>query len=383
MSERVAPARQRWCKGTALATFLLLGVATASAQLAPRLTAQLALDELAAAQTALAKSAPAQGSPAMGSPLASVQQQLVSIADALRQSAGNNATQPVELVGDALRARIVRAHAAAARVQAYLAALDGCGATDAAAMQAALAAGVQRLAEAGSAGKQVPVIDSVQSMANVPLFALHPGSLRAGDKPLAFALVGSDLADPQCADPHVTATDAAGKPLPSQPVLSGASPARLELRWPEAAALPAGTVVLHVTTQRKVFLLGCSALPEADAVVQVAPAVRFDVDYVLEAVCPAQGGIVALGHGRLPTLNGYGATVSQPVDASACADPEAYRLSATVTPGGGAPTAAGPFTQSAQASITAGLPGGLSISWNPSAQTLFARSGAATCKGVR
>lgn len=377
MSERAASARRRLREGTALAAFLLLGMATASAQLAPRLTAQLALDELAAAQAALAKSPPVQGSP-----LASVQQQLAGIADALRQSAGSNTTQPVELVGDALRARIVRAHAAAARVQAYLAVSDGCGATDAAAMQAALAAGVERLAAAGSAGKQVPAIDSVQSMANVPLFALHPGLLHASEKPLAFALVGSDLADPQCADPHVTATDAAGKPLPSQPVLTGASPARLELRWPGAAALPAGTVVLHVATQRKVFLLGCSALPEADAVVQVAPAVRFDVDYVLEAVCPAQGGIVVLGHGRLPTLDGYGATVSQPVDTAACAEPQAYRLSATVTQGDGSPLAAGPFTQSAQATITAGLPGGLSMSWSPSAQTLFVRSGAATCKGA-
>lgn len=377
MSERAASARRRWREGVALAAFLLLGMTTASAQLAPRLTAQLALDELAAAQTALAKDSPAQGSP-----LASVQQQLAGLADALRQSAGSNATQPVALVGDTLRARIVRAHAAAARVQAYLAVSDGCGVTDAAAMQAALAAGVERLAAAGSAGKQVPAIDSVQSMAIVPLFALHPRSLHASEKPLAFALVGSDLADAQCADPRVTATDAAGKPLPSQPVLTGASPARLELRWPGAAALPTGAVVLHVATQRKVFLLGCSALPEADAVVQVAPAVRFDVDYVLEAVCPAQGGIVALGHGRLPRVDGYGATVSHPVGTAACAEPQAYRLSATVTQGNGGPLAAGPFTQSAQATITAGLPGGLSMSWSPSAQMLFVRSGTAICKGA-
>ena len=165
-------------------------------------------------------------------------------------------------------------------------------------------------------------------------------------------------------------------------MLTGASPARLELRWPDAAALPTGAVVLHVATQRKVFLLGCSALPEADAVVQVAPPARFDVDYVLEAVCPAQGGTVPLGHGRLPTLKGYGATVSQPVDTSACAEPDAYRLSATVTQADGSQQAAGPFTQSAQATITAGLPGDLSMSWSPTAQALFVRSGAATCKGA-
>ncbi|ODV10004.1 MAG: hypothetical protein ABT19_14075 [Rhodanobacter sp. SCN 68-63] len=359
-----------------LAACLLLAMGPVSAQLAPRLTAQLALDELATAQADLAKS-----QPSAGSPLAALGPQLAGMADALRQSAGGNASQPVELVGDALRARIVRAHAAAARVQAYLAVSGGCGASDTAAMQVALSAGVERLAAATAADKQVPVIDSVQNMANVPLFAMHPVALPAG-KPLAFALVGSDLADAQCADPRVSATDAAGKPLASQPVLTGASPARLELRWPEAAVLPTGPVVLHVATQRKVFLLGCSALPEADAVVQVAPPVRFDVDYVLEAVCPAQGGTVPLGHGRLPTLNGYGATVSQAVNTSACAEPDAYRLSATVTQADGSSQAAGPFTQSAQATITAGLPGGLSMSWSPTAQALFVRSGAATCKGA-
>ncbi|MGN6235589.1 hypothetical protein [Dyella sp.] len=374
MSKRAA--RLRWHGAPVLAPCLLLAMGSVSAQLAPRLTAQLALDELATAQADLAKSQ----SPA-GSPLAALGQQLAGMADALRQSAGGNGSQPVELVGDALRARIVRAHAAAARVQAYLAVSGGCGASDTAAMQAALSAGVERLAGATAAGKQVPAIDSVQNMANVPLFALHPAALPAG-KPLAFALVGSDLADAQCADPRVSATDAAGKPLASQPVLTGASPARLELRWPEAAALPTGPVVLHVATQRKVFLLGCSALPEADAVVQAAPPVRFEVDYVLEAVCPAQGGTVPLGHGRLPTLNGYGATVSQPVNTSACAEPDAYRLSATVTQADGSSQAAGPFTQSSQATITAGLPGGLSMSWSPSAQALFVRSGAATCKGA-
>lgn len=374
MSKRAVRSRRHGAP--VLAACLLLAMGSVSAQLAPRLTAQLALDELATAQADLAKSQP----PA-GSPLAALGQQLAGMADALRQSAGGNASQPVELVGDALRARIVRAHAAAARVQAYLAVSGGCGATDTAAMQAALSAGVERLVAATAAGKQVPAIDSVQSMANMPLFALHPAALPAG-KPLAFALVGSDLADAQCADPRVSTTDAAGKPLASQPVLTGASPARLELRWPDAAALPSGPVVLHVATQRKVFLLGCSALPEADAVVQVAPPVRFDVDYVLEAVCPAQGGTVPLAHGRLPTLNGYGATVSQPVNTSACAEPDAYRLSATVTQADGSSQAAGPFTQSAQATITAGLPGGLSMSWSPSAQALFVRSGAATCKGA-
>ncbi len=79
---------------------------------------------------------------------------------------------------------------------------------------------------------------------------------------------------------------------------------------------------------------------------------------------------------------GYGTTVSQTIDTSACGDPQSYRLSAIVQDGNGSRASAGPFAQSAQASITAGLPGGLSLSWNPAAQILFVRSGAQTCKGI-
>ncbi|MBU6246144.1 MAG: hypothetical protein KGN77_00185 [Xanthomonadaceae bacterium] len=351
----------------------LLATSTASlhAQLAPRLSARVSLDELATATAALP----------VDPALATLRAQLQSMADGLRQAAGSDADTPVDLVGDALRGRIVRAHAAAARVQAYETAAAGCQAGDRTAMQTALAQSVKLLAAAVDSAKVVPAIDDVQSMPTPEsLFAI-----RAGGGPLAFALTGSDLFDSQCPSPQVRATAADGVALAHQPMLTGALPARLELKWPDVGQVPAGPVVLHVVAQRKVFLLGCQALPEATAVVEVVPAAHYRVDYVLEAVCPAPGEparTVALGRGTLD-LAGAGASVSRNVPTSACAEPSAYRLSASVSSAGGAPSAAGPFIQPAQASITAGLPGGLTLSWDPSVQAVFVRAGAGTCKGVR
>jgi len=354
-----------------MALLAACAVPASRAQLAPRLSARVSLDELASATAAL----PAD--PA----LAKVRAQLQTLTDGLRQAAGGDTDKPVDLVGDALRGRIVRAHAAAARVQAYVQAASGCQAPDRAAMQAALAAGLSQLAAVDGGAKVVPVIDGVQSMPTPdPLFVL-----RAGGGPLALALTGANLFDTQCPDPKITATDAAGRPLASQPMLSGASPARLELKWPDAGKLDAGPVVLHVLAQRKVFLLGCSALPEATAAIEVAPVARYRVDFTLDAICPAAGDpdrVVPLGKGTLD-LAGAGKSASQPVSTAGCAEPSAYRLGATVTAPEGAPTSAGPFTQPAQASITAGLPGGLILSWDPLAQAVFVRAGAATCKGVR
>lgn len=363
--------RPAWYAALA-ATGLLLGATHAvRAQLAPRLSAQVSLDELATATAAL----PAD--PA----LSLLHAQLQSMTDALRQAAGKDADKPADLVGDALRGRIVRAHAAATRVQAFLKAADGCQSADRTAMLAALSGSVKRLADADGGAKAVPAIDDVQSMPT-------PGSLfaiRAGGGPLAFALTGSDLFDSQCPSPSVSATDANGTALASQPLLTGASPARLELKWADVGQVPAGPVVLHVASQHKVFLLGCQSLPEATAVVEVVPATHYRVDYALEAVCPAAANadrVIALGKGSLE-LAGGGASASQNVSTAACAEPTAYRLSAAVSASGGAPSPAGPFTQSAQASITAGLPGGLTLSWDPSVQSVFVRAGADTCKGVR
>lgn len=355
---------------------LALAWATAStAQLAPRLSAQVAIDELTSAQTSLAPSAGAANES-----LTSVETQLGNMAQALRSSMGSDAVKPVEMVGDALRANIVRAHAAAARVSAYVAASAKCQGSDLAAMQSSLADGIALLASANGVAKQVPVIDGVVTMDHKPLFAVHQGS-----DALAFALVGADLADAQCASPQVSATDANGQTLPKQPTVTGTSPARIELRWPEAGSLPIGRVVFHVSTQRKAFLIGCTALPQASAVIQVVALPRVEVSYSLEAVCAgaaATGGVVLLGQGKLPALVGQGATVSLPVTTSACINPQSYRLSATVTRSDGSHASVGPFTQSAQASITAGLPGGLTLSWKPEVQMLFVSSGVAVCQGV-
>ena len=357
---------------------LLASTAPTHAQMAARLSGQVALDEIKAASASLA--AQAKGAP--DAPLAGVEQQLADMANTL-QALHGDLDKPVETISDAERASVLRAHAASARVQAYVAASGGCQGGDAGAMRAALADSVARLATDSTSAKLVPVVDGVETLAHVPLFVLHQGS-----RPMVFALTGVNLVDTQCADPKVMATDAAGRPLSSQPGVTGAAPGRIELRWPQSGALPTGSVVLHVTTQRKAFLVGCTALPEASAVIQVAPAVRYQVAYALSASCPAstsQGSSaseVPLAHGKMPWLAGYGSTVSQPVDTSACAEPQSYSVSATVEGSDGSHTAAGPFSQSAQASITAGLPGGLTLSWNPSAQTLFVRSGLKTCKGV-
>jgi len=356
----------------------MASVAPTQAQIAARLSGQVALGEIKSATTALA----AQPKAASNSPLASVERQLADMASTL-QALHSDLDKPVETIGDAARASVLRAHAAAARVQAYLAASGGCHGADARAMQEALAAGVVRLAKDTESAKLVPVVDGVETLAHLPLFVLHQGS-----GPMAFALTGVNLVDTQCADPKVTATDGAGQPLSSQPSVTGAAPGRIEMRWPQAGTLPAGIVVLHVATQRKAFLLGCTALPEASAVIQVAPSVQYQVEYVLTASCPASAakgsldGAVLLARGKMPWLAGNGRTVSQPVDIAACAEPQSYSVSATVAGSDGSRATAGPFTQSAQASIAAGLPGGLTLSWSPSAQTLFVRSGLKTCKGV-
>lgn len=366
------PIHRPWPRRTWLGLALLACMQGAPAQLAPRLSAQVVLDELAAAREGVAATAPP------GSPLAQVRDALDALATAVRQGAGDDLTRPVELAGDAVRARIVRAHAAAARVRAYADAVEGCQPGDLVAMQQALALGVRQLSADAAGGKVVPVIDSVQTLDNQPVFA-H----RAAAGPWAIALVGEQLTDLQCADPEVVATDAAGQRLALQPRVTGTSPARVELRWADAAALPVGPVVLQLRTRHKVFLLGCTAVPPAQAVVQLAPPARATVDYALEALCPGPGrdGVVPLGSGALP-LEGAGAAASAHIDTAACAAPQAYRLHVGVTGGDGHRADAGPFTQPAAAAITAGLPGGLTISWNPAVQTLAVRAAAARCRGM-
>lgn len=356
-----------------LACLALAWTPAVPAQLAPRLTAQMVVDELSAAQASLKPLAATAAQP----PLLSVQRQLASMADTLRVSMGGRAAKPLERVGDGLRASILRGHAAASRVRAYVSVAGKCHGTDEIAMQTALLEGVALLATASDTAAAIPVIYAVETMQHQPLFAIHQGG-----RPLSFALIGTNFADLKCADPHVRATDPSGHALLTQPTLTGASNDRMELRWPDPASLPVGSVVFHVAAEHKAFLVGCSALPLASAVIQVLPIPRVEVTYRLDAACTGSHGLRLLGHGKLPALVGPTAMVSSRVDTGACAALQSYRLTATVTRSDGSHESVGPFTQSAQAAMTVGLPGDLSMSWRPEVQTLFVSSGAALCQGV-
>ena len=108
--------------------------------------------------------------------------------------------------------------------------LAACGEQPANNLADALAASVKRLADAEDASKDAqPVIDAVETLDHKPLFALHPG-----DKPLAFALTGTNLSDAQCADPEVTATDGQGAPL-ARPMSAQALMETLIREWEQAS----------------------------------------------------------------------------------------------------------------------------------------------------
>lgn len=368
-----APPRRR-AAGRSLQALAALGLLLAlsmpaGAQLPPRLTPGSAADQLDAARQRLAGRADT----------AAVAQQLQAMAQDLRATLADRSAQPLTALDDRDRGRVLRAHAAAQLASDFADAAGACRAGESAAMAQALALSVRRLAQAPAEGKPMQAtIERLETADHAPLFAL-----RAGAKPVALALVGSELTDPQCPDPQLTATDANGAPLPSQPRITNVLPTRIEFEWPGTAALEPGSYMFHVRPQHKAFLVGCSAQPEAAVAVQMVPAPTFTVDYVLDAVCGrSEPRDVALGKGTLPPLDGYGTTVAQAIDTSACSDPVAYRISATVGYADGASASAGPFEQSADANATVGLPGGLSLSWDPAVRQLFVRSGAPMCKGV-
>jgi hypothetical protein len=349
---------------------LLLALAVpAGAQLAPRLTPGSVADQLDAARQRLA----GQGTEATA-------QQLQTLAQNLRGALAAQLAQPLTALDDRARGQVLRAHAAAQLASDYVDSVGGCREGEATAMAQALALSIRQLAQASAEGKPMQAtIDRVETADHAALFAL-----RATDKPVALALVGSELYDPQCPDPRLAATDARGAPLPAQPRITGVLPTRIEFEWPGTAALTPGSYVLHARPQHKAFLVGCSTQPEATVAVQLVPAPKFTVGYVLDAVCGhGTPRTVALGKGTLPPLEGYGATAAQAIDTAACTDPVAYRISATIRYADGASASAGPFEQSADANATVGLPGGLSLSWDPAVRQLFVRSAAPMCKGVR
>ncbi|THD04852.1 hypothetical protein [Rhodanobacter lindaniclasticus] len=347
----------------------------ATPQIAPRLTGELIGAQLDAAQHDLA----ARATESSGSSLAATSRKLGDLGRDLRKALGKDMAKPIDTLGNDEKAQAYRAEAVVQRAQAFLEASKGCLGQDVIAMADALARTVALKATASGGSKLPPVINGVETLDRRPLFVLHGDGTGA-----AFALTGENLFDAQCASPVVSATDAQGKSQAVQPEVTGVLPNRIELKLP-AGPLPSGSYVLNVVAQRKVFLLGCTAQPPASAVLEVAPAPKVSVSYSVTQTCPAPGG----GQGRalpaitgdMPVGTGKG-TVAKYVAVNGCADPLSYAISATVTFGDGHSSTVGPISQIASAGITAGLPGGLSLSWDPSVHQLVVRPAASSCKGV-
>ena len=345
-------------------------------QIALRLTGAIIATRLDKAQQDLASRAEGLSPSSLGA----TSQGLGRLADRLRKSLGNDLAKPVDTLGNDAKAQAYRAEAVAQRAQAFLEASKGCFDGDTAAMADALARTVELEGSSSSTSKLQPVINGVETLDHRPLFVLH-----ADGKPVAFALTGQNLFDTQCATPLVSATDGQGKALDAQPLVTGVLPNRIELKLPDSSQLEPGSYVLHVIPQRKAFLLGCTAQPETTAALQVAPAAKVSVSYSLVATCPAAHGGQAQAMppitGTMPDGAGQG-TVSRYVTVSGCANPLSYAITATVDGGKGHGGTVGPVSQIASAGITVGLPGGLSLSWDPSVHQLVVRPAASSCKGV-
>lgn len=349
-------------------------VAPLPAQIAPRLTGATVLAQLDTAQHDLA----ARAASLPNSGLAATSQRLAQLEVALRKALGNDTEKPIDIIGADAKASAYRASAAVQRTQAYLDATKGCLTADATTMAAALATTVDLLAGESGSSKTQPVINGVETMDHRQLFVLGNSS-----KEVAFALVGTNLVDTQCEDPVVSATDRQGKRLVMQPSVTGVSPSRIELKLANSADLPSGSYVLHVQSKHKAFLVGCTAQPEAVAVVQAAPPVKAAVSYGLTATCRVNGAEHAMPPvtGTLPDLAG-GNAVSQQIATDGCSDPVSYAITATVTFSDGHSASIGPISQIASAGITAGLQGGYSLSWDPSVHQIFVRASPSTCKGI-
>lgn len=355
------------------ALLLPMSAAPAVAQLAVRATGETLVAGLESARQELATRA----NHLPQSDLAATAGRIDGLVATLRKALGKDAGSPVDLLDADARTMAYRAQSVLQRTQDYLQASQGCLDADAGSMAEALARNVELVLAGKGSAKQPASIRGVETADQRPLFVLRESSLGA-----VFALDGVNLFDARCEDPVVTATDAQGRRLPLQPQVTGVSPTRLELKLPEDGQLSPGTYVLHVASRRKALLVGCAAQPEAVAALQVAATPRAVVDYSVVATCRA-----ASGERRLPPVTGAipaadGGVVSQAVVIEGCDDPVRYTVAAKVSFDGGAADTVGPFSQTASAGITAGLPGGLSMSWDPSVRQLFVRPAASTCKGV-
>ena len=106
------------------------------------------------------------------------------------------------------------------------------------------------------------------------------------------------------------------------------------------------------------------------------------VSYPLSAVLSIFAVVLFLSVGMNYGIDFAGGVASQPVAIQGCDNPVSYAVTAKVAFGDGREISVGPFSQIASAGITAGLPGGLTLSWDPSVRQLFVRPAASTCKGV-
>lgn len=362
-----------------LGASLLLGLLAAAlaapsmAQLAPRLTGTTILAELDVARQELSTRATSLPHTRLGP----TNELLAGIAQGLRKTLGGDAGKPIEIIDAGARSKAYRAHAVTERVKGFLQASEGCPDADMAAMADALAVTVAQLGSASGSAKVLPVIDGVETLDQRPLFVLRPGS------DMSFALRGSNLMDAQCEDPIVTATDGKGKRQAVQPVVTGVSPTRIELKLDGKGQLASGSYVLHVVAKHKAFMVGCKAAPEAVAVVHVATPTLATVSYTLNTTCRASDG----GSHEMPPITGSipdftGETIARQIDTSSCVEPVRYALSATTTFPGGHSSTVGPISQMASAGMTMGLTGGLTLSWDPSVRQLFVRAAPSHCKGV-
>jgi len=342
-----------------------------AAQLVLRPTGESIAAELVVEQAKLAE----QATRLSAANLTETSQKMGVLAESLRNSLGKDISKPLDLLDTGDKGAAYRALAVVSRSRAYLEASKGCNDADASAMATALATTVDKLSQGGNSSKVQPVLSGVETSDHRPLFVLH-----GGDKNVAFALTGENLFDAQCENPVVTATDVDGKPLAIQPEMTGVSPARIELKMADSTGLLSGPYVLHVASKRKAFMVGCTAQPETLAALEVAKPVSLEVSYSVSASCNGQAA-AAPATGKLPVLHGAG-TVSQQVALGSCDNPVSYTISAKGSLGSGQDSAVGPITQIASAGITTGLPGGYTLSWDPSVRQLFLRSSASQCKGI-
>lgn len=356
----------------------LLFATAATAEGEGLLTGGTVVSQLEAAQLAITERA----ATLPASSLAETATRLGDMAAAVRKAVGKESGKRLDRIDDDDEGRALRGQAAALLSQSYLVASQGCTDGDAAAMAGALATAVDSLAAAKNSSKSAqPAIQSVATVAdNRPLFAIH-----ADVRDAKLVLSGINLHDAACDDPKLVATDPAGVPLSAQPTITGLAPTRIEIRLPPG--LVPGQYLLRLKPMKKGRLLGCSAQPEAVAALAVVAAPKWSVRYSVVPSCRIKTGkkfaetAQPAVSGQLPDLTAFGATVSQAVQLPACDDPISYAISATASYADGSEAKVGPITQSAAAGITTGLPGGVSLSWDPQVRQLFASASGGRCKG--